>query len=240
MQKHLLKRCLRALRHGLSHGILLALCFSFLVNTPALASGRQALTHFVTQVQTARGQFVQRQIATPAASANKKQAPSTTRPQINPHPPEQILQGHFVFKRPGQFIWSITAPYEQVLQADGKNLYVYDKDLAQVTHRVLDEAISGSSAAILFGKADLERTFTLRDEGKVQGVDWLELRPKQEDSSFERIRIGFQGNTLHAMELYDAFGNITYLTFHHLEINPSLPKDCFVFKLPQGAEWVEG
>ncbi len=240
MQKHMTTYCMYALRHGVSRCIQLALCLAFLNSTPALASGREALMHFVTQVQTAKGQFEQKQIATKPQPATTNGARIATRPPITMSPPEQVLQGHFVFKRPGQFIWEVTKPYEQVLQADGRDFYVYDKDLQQVTHRLVDEAMNGSSAAILFGRADLERTFTLRDEGVVRGIDWLELRPKQQDAAFERIRIGFRSNMLHAMELHDAFGNVTYLTFHHLEINPSLAKDQFKFTLPAEAELVEG
>ncbi len=38
-----------------------------------------------------------------------------------------------MFARPGKFIWTYQKPYEQVLQADGDQLYIYDKDLNQVT-----------------------------------------------------------------------------------------------------------
>ncbi len=43
--------------------------------------------------------------------------------------------GTFEFARPGKFIWTYEKPYEQLLQADGEKLYIYDKDLNQVTVR---------------------------------------------------------------------------------------------------------
>jgi outer membrane lipoprotein carrier protein len=63
-----------------------------------------------------------------------------------------------VFARPGKFIWTYTKPYEQVLQADGEQLFIYDKDLNQVTVKKLGDALGSSPAAILFGSNDLERT----------------------------------------------------------------------------------
>jgi outer membrane lipoprotein carrier protein len=222
-------------------GYALALCLTFLYSTPVFASGRQALMQFTTEVQAAKGQFVQRQVtAKPRTATSKASDGAATRPALASVPAEQILKGYFVFKRPGQFIWAITQPYAQTLQADGQDFYIYDQDLQQVTHRAFDEAISGSSAAVLFGRGDWQRTFTLRDEGIQQGIDWVELRPKQEDSSFVQIRIGFRNGMLSSMEVQDTFGNTTYFTFHHLEINPTLPKNQFTFHLPAGADLVEG
>ena len=63
----------------------------------------------------------------------------------------QESSGTFAFARPGKFIWLYQQPYEQLLQADGEKLYMYDKDLNQVTVKLLGTALSSSPAAILFG-----------------------------------------------------------------------------------------
>jgi outer membrane lipoprotein carrier protein len=57
--------------------------------------------------------------------------------------------GSFVFSRPGKFIWTYQKPYEQVIQADGEKLFIYDKDLNQVTTKKLGNALGSSPAAIL-------------------------------------------------------------------------------------------
>ncbi len=241
MQKLFRTHFTAVLQCALLSGAQLALCWIFLHSTHAFASGHQALMRFTTEVHAAKGQFVQRQVtAKPRAPTTKTSDGAAARPALASVPAEQILKGYFVFKRPGQFIWAITQPYAQTLQADGQDFYIYDHDLQQVTHRAFDDAISGSSAAVLFGRGDWQRTFTLRDEGMQQGVDWVELRPKQEDSSFVRIRIGFHNAVLSSMELHDTFGNVTYFTFHHWEINPTLPRNQFTFHLPAGADLVEG
>ncbi len=191
------------------------------------AGGREALQAFVKQVHAARGQFTQRQI-TPSSEANKTEAT------------ERTLSGNFVFLRPGKFIWAYQKPYAQVLQADGKYFYVYDPDLNQVTRRKLDQALSGSSATILFGSNDLSRDFKLSDAGTQQGIDWLILIPKSQDSQFQRISIGFRQGNLAAMKLYDSFGTLTELTFSQIETNPPLSADQFKFTVPSGAELVNG
>lgn len=195
--------------------------------THSYAGGREALQAFVTQVHAARGQFVQRQIT---ASTDSNTTEAT----------ERTLSGNFVFLRPGKFIWAYQKPYEQVLQADGKYFYVYDADLNQVTRRKLDQALSGSSATILFGSNDLSRDFKLSDAGTQQGIDWLNLIPKSQDSQFQRISIGFRQGNLAAMKLYDSFGTLTELTFSQIEKNPPLSADQFKFTVPRDAELVNG
>jgi outer membrane lipoprotein carrier protein len=95
--------------------------------------------------------------------------------------------GTFLFARPGKFIWTYVKPYEQVLQADGEKLYIYDKDLNQVTVKKLGDALGSSPAAILFGSNDLEKNFTLSEAGTRDGLEWLKAVPKTKDSSFEQI-----------------------------------------------------
>ncbi|HLX00487.1 MAG TPA: outer membrane lipoprotein chaperone LolA [Trinickia sp.] len=199
----------------------------------AFASGIEQLKAFVSQVKSARGDFVQKQVKAPS----KAQAASSdmAMPNIT-----STSSGTFLFARPGKFIWSYEKPYEQVLQADGDNLYVYDKDLNQVTVRKLGGALGASPAAILFGSNDLDKNFTLKDAGVKDGIDWLELTPKAKDTQFQRVGIGFRDGNLEAMELHDVFGNVTLLTFSNIQKNPPLKADTFKFVVPKGADVLNG
>jgi outer membrane lipoprotein carrier protein len=198
----------------------------------AFASGIEQLKVFVSQVKSARGDFVQKQVKAPskAQGASAMAMPNVT----------TTSSGTFLFARPGKFIWSYEKPYEQVLQADGENLYVYDKDLNQVTVRKLGGALGASPAAILFGSNDLDKNFTLKDAGVKDGIDWLELTPKAKDTQFQRVGIGFRDGNLEAMELHDVFGNVTLLTFSNIQKNPPLKADTFKFVAPKGADVLKG
>jgi outer membrane lipoprotein carrier protein len=206
---------------------------SFLFASQAFASGTEQLKAFVAQVHAARGTFVQREIKAP----NNAQGASGAMPARSTG---GTSSGTFLFARPGKFIWSYEKPYQQLLQADGDKLYVYDKDLNQVTVRKLGGALGASPAAILFGSNDLEKNFTLHDAGVKDGIDWLELTPKSKDTQFQRVGIGFRDGNLEAMELHDVFGNVTLLTFSNIQKNPSLPADQFKFTVPKGADVING
>jgi outer membrane lipoprotein carrier protein len=206
---------------------------SVLFASQAFASGTEQLKAFVAQVHAARGDFVQREVKAPSnAQGASGAAPSLA--------VSGTSSGTFVFARPGKFIWTYEKPYEQVLQADGDKLYVYDKDLNQVTVRTLGGALGASPAAILFGSNDLDKNFTLRDAGVKDGIDWLELTPKAKDTQFQRVGIGFRDGNLEAMELHDVFGNVTLLKFSNIQKNPSLPADAFKFTVPKGADVING
>ncbi|XQM36782.1 Outer-membrane lipoprotein carrier protein [Cupriavidus sp. H19C3] len=197
-----------------------ALALVTLAAPAAHAAATDQLQSFVSGVKSARGEFTQRQVKGNGDSAKVTGTSS----------------GTFAFARPGKFTWRYTKPYDQLLQADGQTLYIYDKDLNQVTERRLDGALGSSPAAILFGSNDFEKNFNIGNGPTRDGVEWLELTPKAKDTQFERIGIGFKSGNLEAMELRDAFGNTTLLTFTGIQKNPSLPADTFRFVVPKGAD----
>ena len=147
--------------------------------------------------------------------------------------------GSFAFARPGKFRWTYEKPHQQLLVGDGTQLWIHDPDLNQVTVKRIDKAISSTPAALLAGKDDITRLFTLRDAGTRDGLSWVEAVPKAQDTGFERVRLGLQGKTLAAMELQDQLGGRTLLRFSGLKANVTLAAGTFTFRPPQGADVIE-
>jgi outer membrane lipoprotein carrier protein len=184
----------------------------------AHATALDQFKSFVSGTKSARGEFTQTQV-------QKTKTGKTS-------------SGTFVFARPGKFIWTYQKPYEQLLQADGETLYLYDKDLNQVTTRKLGGALGSSPAAILFGSNDLEKNFTLAEAGTRDGLEWLNATPKSKDTTFEQIGIGLKDGIPQAMELKDNFGQTVLLKFTSFQRNPALGAQTFKFDVPKGAEVV--
>ena len=147
----------------------------------------------------------------------------------------QQAKGKFVFSRPGKFRWTYEKP-KQLIVGDGVKVWIYDEDLAQVTVRKLGNALSSTPAALLTGEANVQNLFALSEQGVADGIDWLEAKPKQADTGFERIRIGFSGDALAAMELFDQFGTRTSLKFVNLKRNASIDTAQFQFTPPKGVD----
>jgi len=184
------------------------------------AGGLDQFKAFVASTHAAKGDFVQRQMKVVNGEVKLSNQSS----------------GTFMFDRPGKFIWLYQKPYDQLLQADGEKLYMYDKDLNQVSSKLLGTALSSSPAAILFGSNDLEKNFTIKDVGEKEQMDWLQATPKDKDSSFTLISIGMQNGVPREMDLRDAFGQTTIILLQNMERNPSFKPDQFKFTVPAGAD----
>ncbi|MEZ5650475.1 MAG: outer membrane lipoprotein carrier protein LolA [Burkholderiaceae bacterium] len=176
---------------------------------------RAQLERFVERARSASGRF--EQLAGPAGAASR---------------------GVFAFARPGRFRWEVVAPYPQLMIADGTQVIFYDVDLAQVTIRPMDQAISATPAALLFGDGDLNEAFEIVLEGEHEGLQWLRATPRQTEAGFERITIGFADDVPVRMSVLDAFDRTTVFVFSDIEINPSLPPERFRFEIPDGVDVV--
>ena len=152
----------------------------------------------------------------------------------------QQSSGVMIFSRPGKFRWQIEKPYSQLLVSDGEKVWIYDPDLRQVTVKKVGNALGGTPAALLAGesggKSTLEKSFTLREAGEREGLEWVEAVPKSQESGFEKLRLGFAGSDLKAMELFDNFGQTTSLYFSNLERNLVVAASLLSFKPPAGVD----
>ena len=203
----------------------LVLILSIMTATGVNAAAIDQLRNFLTQTNSARGDFVQRVSSSKAVRPGAKAATASS--------------GRFVFQRPGKFRWSYEKPYEQLIAADGHRLVLFDKDLNQVTIKKLQASLPSSPASILFGSNDFEKEFEVTDAGARDGLEWILARPRAKDTTFERIEIGFRDGLPQAMLLADGFGQTTQLTFSNVERNPKLDADAFRFTPPKGADILE-
>ena len=148
----------------------------------------------------------------------------------------QASKGSFVFQRPGRFRWTYAKPLDQLIVGDGERVWIYDRDLNQVTVRKISKALGSTPAALLAGSGDIEKAFALSDAGSRDGLEWLDAKPRDADAGFERIRMGFGTAGLAAMELTDNFGQTTRLRFSNLQRNPKVDPAEFRFEPPKGAD----
>lgn len=148
----------------------------------------------------------------------------------------QTANGTFQILRPGLFKWQYTSPYKQTIVGDGKTIWLYDADLAQVTKSAQDQTIGDSPAAILSNKSALDGSYSLKEDGSADGIDYVRALPKKNNAGYQYIRIGFKGDTLAAMQLKDSFGNETTIRFNSVNMKPNLSRSAFAFTPPKGVD----
>ena len=146
--------------------------------------------------------------------------------------------GSFEFLRPNRFRFAYTKPFEQLIVADGLKVWIFDADLNQASSRKLGQALGATPAALLAG-GSLEQDFVLSNEPPRDGLDWALATPRAKDGAFQRLRVGFRGKSLAAVEILDSFGQRSVLQFNRFEANVPLATDLFRFTPPVGADVIE-
>jgi outer membrane lipoprotein carrier protein len=184
---------------------------------PAHAGGIERLNQFMAGTQSATAEFEQR-----IQGRDGKVV--------------QESRGTLALARPGKFRWTYVKPYPQVIVGDGTRVWVYDEDLRQVTVRKLDQALGATPAALLAGSNEALKAFVLKDDGTKDGLEWVEATPRDKESNFERIRMGFGFSGLERMQLTDTFGQTTDLRFTGFQRNARIDPAQFRFVPPPGAD----
>ena len=183
----------------------------------AFADARKNLDNFFTKVASMKGNFTQR-------AFNKKG-------QVT-----QNSSGLLYLSRPGKFRWVYKAPDPQEIIGDGRNVWVWDKDLDQVTVKAANQAISNTPISILTRRDPPGARFHIKALPKKGGVDWFQLIPKKASRDFRRIDLGLdaRGN-LRNMTMYDQLGQRTEISLN-TQNNVPIPGKTFYFAPPKGAD----
>lgn len=148
----------------------------------------------------------------------------------------ETAEGKVYLRRPGRFRWDYETPYVQSIVADGEKVWIYDKELEQVTVKPLQVAIGNSPALLLGGKIDIDKQFQVAELGHSKGLQWVGLKPTAKDTQYSDIRLGFEGKALRQMELYDNLGQTTQIEFRGEKRDPALDPALFVFTPPKGVD----
>lgn len=150
--------------------------------------------------------------------------------------PLQQSSGSLKLKRPGQFAWYYEMPSPQDIVSDGVNVWLYDRDLEQVTVSSITDRASGTPLALLTGSASIKEGFSIAALGEQNGISWYELTSRDTNSDFELIFLGLADNVLTVMELRDSFGQATQIKFSDIEDGSDIADSEFTFVPPEGVD----
>jgi outer membrane lipoprotein carrier protein len=144
--------------------------------------------------------------------------------------------GKLYLQKPGKFRWDYSEPSEQLILADGKQIWFYDKDLQQANVRNMDASLANTPAVLLSGGGSLSSQFDVTALAPSDGLEWYQLIPKHPDTDFQLVRIGFRNGDLASMFLADKLNQVTQLTFTNPKRNAKYAADLFKFVPPPGVD----
>jgi len=144
--------------------------------------------------------------------------------------------GAMSLERPDRFYWHYQTPIETIVVADGKDLWMYDVELAQVSVTPLAQMSGANPAMLLSGERDLREDFDIDRAYSVDGEDWVKLTPRQGGTDFSSVLIGFAGGLPRHLELVDGLDQTTRIEFSDVVVNPDLDASLFEFEPPPGTD----
>ncbi len=200
---------------------LLSVASLLLVASTSIASAktdtaRERLNHFFTKVSSLKGSFNQQ-----VFSKKGKLIQNST--------------GLLYLSRPGRFRWIYKTPDPQVIVGDGKNIWIYDEDLEQVTIKPLSRALSSAPIAILTRKQSPDAQFIVKPMKASGGLDWFQLIPRKKSKDFKSIQLGLDKKGMRQMIMLDQLGQKTVIKLN-TQSNVPIPGKTFYFKPPSGVD----
>ncbi|HEX4916689.1 MAG TPA: outer membrane lipoprotein chaperone LolA [Limnobacter sp.] len=186
----------------------------------AHASAQDMLNAFVEARQFADGEFTQVVVSSNGAV-------------------KQRSAGEFSFSRPGKFRWEITKPYPLLVMSNGQTVVSYDADMQHATKKPLGNAMDSTPVALLFGNKNVDKLFVLQNEGNKDGMEWLKVTPKDKETLFDYVRMGWQNGLPVALEIHDSLGQVTKLTLKNWQFKQARPSGFYEFKPPAGVDLIE-
>ncbi len=200
----------------------LAILFTTAVFATAASAedpGRGLLDNFLNDVSTLSARFEQSLVDTDSNIVEE-------------------TNGTFELQRPGRFRWSVQQPYEQLMVADGLNVWSYDVDLDHVTVKPQADVLASTPALLLGGGENALDDFDYIGSSEDRGTFWVELRPKSSDNGFTKLELGFNAGDLRRMIFSDNLQQSTLIALFDLEINQAIDSTHFEFNPPAGVDLV--
>ena len=183
------------------------------------SSGQQLIDNFVNDVQTMTGRFEQQLVDADNIVVDKS-------------------SGTIEILKPGRFRWTYLQPYEQILVADGLNVWSYDVDLEQVTVKAQAEVLANTPALLLGGSQNVLDDFEYIGSFTERDTVWVRLRPKSTDNGFTKVELGFNEGKLSRMLFSDNLGQTTLIALFDLTLNESVDEQRFSFSPPDNVDVV--
>ena len=148
----------------------------------------------------------------------------------------QASSGRVQIMRPGRFRWEYRQPDAQLILADGEKLWIYDSELEQATVKTIETALGAAPIMLLTGERPLADEFEIKPVERRDGLEWVKLRPKVQDTEFSRVILGLDEEGVKRMILHDQFGQTTVIRLLNVRTNPELSPDTFKFDPPIGTD----
>jgi len=148
-----------------------------------------------------------------------------------------VNTGTVWMKSPDQFRWLYKDPVEQLIVADGEQVWVYDEDLEQVTVKEQNNELNPIYVIINDELSNLH--YEIKYELSSHGIDWVSLTPKRPSEEVRAVWLALEDDLVKQIKVFNQFDQVMVFEFYQIERNPEMAKDLFNFTPPEGVDVVQ-
>lgn len=148
------------------------------------------------------------------------------------------FSGNMQVQRPNKFRWQVNGSAEQLIVANGNNLWIYDKDLNQATRQRVDAQVGNTPALLLSGNpSQIMANFKVTQP--IAAKNYYVLYPKGGNANFKSLGIAFNSGNPVMMVLNDSLGQTTTIKFSNIKRNVGISETQFNFTPPKGVDVID-
>ena len=145
--------------------------------------------------------------------------------------------GQVWMQSPDRFRWHYIDPIEQLIVADGKQVWVYDEDLEQVTVKTQSNQLN--PIYVIINDEKSQQHYDIKHEVQSQGVDWISLTPKQASDDVKTVWLAIKNNQVKQIKVVNNFDQTMVFEFSDIKKNPEFKAGLFEFVPPEGVDVVQ-
>lgn len=152
----------------------------------------------------------------------------------------RVAYGYVYLRKPGRMRWNYVKPDKKSIVSDGRTLWVYEEEDAQIFRQDLKEAELPAAVAFLGGEKKLADDFdAVLDSASLLGGEGrmvVRLTPKIPTSQYKHLLfvVDDKEYLVHESVLVDHQGAQNQLTFTNIERNTRVSESKFRFTPPSG------
>ncbi len=150
-------------------------------------------------------------------------------------------RGTVVFKKPGRMRWEFSEP-QQTLVSVVKFFWLYQPTEKQVLKTPFQQVFSSTTpASFLLGVGRLDQDFSVSLTGETAEAYQLRLTPKKDPEALGVLDLAVSAKTFDILQatITDPLGNVTRLSFSHIDRTAPLDDALFRFTAPPGVDVIE-
>jgi outer membrane lipoprotein carrier protein len=149
----------------------------------------------------------------------------------------EINSGLVWMKSPSMFRWEYQQPIEQLIVADGEQVWVYDEDLEQVTVKAQNNNLN--PIYVIINDELSQQHYDIAFEKNEQGFDWISLTPKIPSDDVKYVWLATENSLVKQIKVFNHFDQIMVFEFSGIKKNPKLAANLFEFVPPEGVDVIK-